>query len=255
MNYLKKAVFVVVAIFPLLSLAACNPSKEEAVEKIESYLEQKYDEDFKVTAIGGGYGTLTTNTLKANVEPKDAPGLTFDAEITKDFKEVWDGYMNAVMAKKLGKDVAEMAQQLFGSEAIVKTTMSSGGLSFPDRKLNDKKMSVPDFLKKTPKTQIALMIFLNSNGAMDAGVEAEKINSLADQLLEQGIKTSFIGLDVFYVKPEEFAGINEKYGDFSNSTEAYEYYSNKERSYANAGMSLEENVKQESLEEIKSNFE
>jgi hypothetical protein len=171
------------------------------------------------------------------------------------YKEVWDSYMNTIMADKLGKQVTEMAQQNYASEAIVKSSMSSGGLPYPDRKLNNKEMSIQDFLTETPKTQICLFIFLKNNGSIDGGAEADKINKLADQLMGQGIKTSFIDLDVFYLKPESFSGINGEFKDFSDNNEAFEYYSNKERSYANAGISIEDGVKQETQEEIKRNLE
>lgn len=252
MNYFKRAVFAVMAIFPLLSLAACNSSKEEAVARIESYLEQKYGEDFEVTGIGGGYGTRTTNTLKANVQPKDKPDLKFKAEITKDHKEIWDSYMNAVMAHKLDDAASKLAKPIFSSELNVKTQMSSPGLAFPDRKLNDKKMGVAQYLEQYPKNTVNIDIFVRASANVDPDAEEAKVDQLADKIITEGIKKT--NIHVFYLKPEAFAELNEKYNEFNNLLEMYKYYSDQENSVLNARMEIKDGKKQQSIGEIINHF-
>lgn len=80
----------VLLIIALLNLFGCENKEQKAAKKIVEALEQKYGEEFVLDSIGGGYGTMNSNTFKAMVHPKKYKTIRIAVEITKDLEKVYD---------------------------------------------------------------------------------------------------------------------------------------------------------------------
>ncbi len=256
MRKMQKVVLIFMGIFSMILASACGDQDKEAVEKIEQSLKEKYGEEFTVEKIGGGYGTVTTNTLKAIVSPKSAPEKKFDVEITKDLDKVWDKYMNVVMAEKMDEVANGMAKSVFGKEVWVKSHFTSRGLLFPDNKLNDKNLNVEEYIKLNPDMDVMLDIFVKADTEVDINKQAQMIDKMADELLKEGVK--YGGVSAYYVKPETFNNIQIEYSNAEAGNElgsVIEYFSSEERSFNDSYVFITEYEKEQSLEEIKTNLQ
>uniref|UniRef100_A0A4Y8Q773 Uncharacterized protein n=2 Tax=Paenibacillus athensensis TaxID=1967502 RepID=A0A4Y8Q773_9BACL len=248
---MKKAVKVVLAIMSMasmLALAACGNKDAAAAKKMVDYLQLKYGETFVVDTIGGGYGTLTTNTLKAEVYPEGHPDRKFQVEISKDLDKVWDSYMNVIMAEKLDQQLAERAQVIFQKPAWVKSYLTNGGLSFPDTDLNDKDMSVSDYVKKK-RTYVVANIFLDAGGPAVPAAAAPLIDQMADAGLQMGMDDLYV--DVYYLKPAAFQSVAANY---SKEKDPMVFYAQKENCFSKGFTEVVEGQKKYSLNEIIEKF-
>jgi len=248
---MKKAMKVVLAIMSMalmLALAACGNRDAAAAKKISSYLQGKYDETFVVDAIGGGYGTLTTNTLKAEVYPEGRPDRKFKVEITKDLDKVWDSYMNVLMAEKLDQQVAELAQSIFQKPVWVKSYITNGGLSFPDTDLNDRNISLIDYMN-IKQTYVVANIFLDAQTPADSETEAPRIDQMADAGLKMGMEDLYV--DVYYLKPEAFKTVNTKY---DVEKEPMIFYAQQENCFSKGFTEVVKGQKKYTIDEIVNKF-
>ena len=64
-----KVMILLMGILSAVLLTACRANDKTAEQEILGALNQKYGEEFVVVAIGGGYGTITTNILKVECYP------------------------------------------------------------------------------------------------------------------------------------------------------------------------------------------
>jgi hypothetical protein len=256
MRKMQKVVLIFMGIFSMILASACGDQDKEAVEKIEQALKEKYGEEFTVEKIGGGYGTVTTNTLKAIVSPKAAPENKFDVEVTKDLDKVWDKYMNVVMAEKMDEVANGMANTLFGNGVWVKSHFTSRGLLFPDNKLNDKNMDVEEYIKLNPDMDVMVDVFVKADTEVDINKQAKLIDKMADELLQTGVK--YGGVSSYYVKPDTFNNIKTEYANAAAGSElgsVIEYFSSDERSFNDSYVFITEYKKEQSLEEIKTKLQ
>jgi|GEM_PF-1363785 len=243
-----KVVLVIMSMASMLALAACGNRDHAAAKKITSYLKTKYNETFVVDAIGGGYGTLTTNTLKAYVYPDGHPDRRFNVEITKDLDKVWDSYMNVLMAEKLDQQATELAQSIFQKQVWVKSYITNGGLSFPDTDLNDRTLSLTDYIKlKT--TYVVVNVFIDAQAPADPATEAPYIDRMADAGLEMGMSELYV--DVYYLKPDSFKGVRTRY---LTDQDPLEFYLKKENTFSNGWTEVKEGKKKYTVEEIVKKF-
>lgn len=194
MSRMQKVVLFFMSIFSMILSAACSDQDKASVEKIEQTLKDKYGEEFTVEEIGGGYGTLTTNTLKAIASPKAAPEKKFEVEVTKDLDKVWDRYMNVIMSEKMDPGAARMAKSVFGQYVWVKTNISSRGISFPDRDLNNQKMDTKEYLQTQTDVSALIDVFIKSDGNIDIKTEAGKLEKFADEIIAFGTKNANISV-------------------------------------------------------------
>jgi hypothetical protein len=250
MKKFRKVVLILIGIFSMILSAACSDQDKAAVEKIEQSLKEKYGEEFKVHKIGGGYGTVTTSTLKALVSSKVDPEKKFDVEITKDLDKVWDKYMNVVMSEKIDPAATEMAESVFGQEVWVKSNLSSRGHSFPDANLNDQRMEVKEYLGSQSDVSALVDVFIKSDGKVDIEKEAAKLELLADELIAFGVKNA--NISVYYIDESHFSDIESEYA--AQGERVFKYFSEEGRSYYTSWMEIEDSNKQQSLAEIAQNF-
>lgn len=249
MRKFVKVVLIVMSIISTVSLVACG-NKDKAAEKvILKQLKSKYNEEFVVDSIGGGYGTLTTNTLKAECYPKGYQNKKFKVEITKDLKTVWDSYMNVVMAEKLDKVMEEIAKKNFGQVTV--KTMFDTRMAFPEA--SDKGMSLKEYYKATPVLDALIFIFIKCDSDINTTKEAEKIKSLSADMINEGINNSII--NIFYMKPDIFNNAGSDYYKLKDIKEIYKYYTDASRGINNSWVEIEQGkLVQQNTDEIKNNF-
>jgi hypothetical protein len=250
MRKMQKVVLIFMGIFSMILASACGDQDKEAVEKIEQSLKEKYGEEFTVEKIGGGYGTVTTNTLKAIVSPKSAPEKDFDVEITKDLDKVWDKYMNVIMTEKLDMKARELASGVFGDQLIVKSSLSSKGLAFPDDEMNDKTIDVVDYLKQQTDLAAVVEVIIKRNTAIDSKEEAERVASFANKLEEIGTKSAYV--DVYYVGEEQF--VEHLKRDYKHTSEIVDYFADSAPSYTNLWVEIKDSNQNQTVAEIISNM-
>ncbi|WP_210364462.1 hypothetical protein [Bacillus sp. REN3] len=257
MNKLTKVVLIFMGIFSMILAAACQDQDKAAAERIEESLKEKYGEEFTVEKIGGGYGTLTTNTLKAIVSPKTAPEKKFKVEVTKDLDKVWDDYMNVVMSEKMDVKALEMAKAVFGEDVWVKSDISSAGISFPDEKLKEKNMKLTEYIHQSKSdVYVMLEIFTKRDREVDKNIESQNIDQFADDLLFMGVQNA--GVRVYYIHQDIFRNIENEYRlakSDSDLTSVNNYFEVEGRSYTNSFILIEDSKKEQSLEQIKVNLE
>jgi hypothetical protein len=255
MKKLNRVVLVFMGIFSMILASACGDQDKAAVEKIEQTLKEKYGEEFQVEKIGGGYGTVTTNTLKAEAASKVNPAEKFEVEITKDLDKVWDSYMNVVMSNKMDKAANDMAKSVFGEDVWVKSTISSRGLSFPDENFNDQKIAIQEYLGSDSNLSTMLHVFSRKESSVDIDAEAENINRFADELINLGVK--YGSVRVYYVQPGVFQDIESEYAKAKQESEngtVNKYFKAEGKSLNNSYLIIKDSKKEQTLEGIKSNF-
>jgi hypothetical protein len=250
MNMYLKAVLVTMSVFTLLTLAACNEKNLEAAKTIQQKLKEKYNQEFVVDRIGGGYGTLHSNTLKATVYPKVAVYKKFSVEITMDLNKMWDSYMNIVVAEKLNTEGRKLADRFFDRPYQLKIYLSSPGMSFPDPSLTDLGISVKTYLKNN--SEVIIYFFVKCDKEVNLTNQVERLYAFANEAISLGVKEAYIRL--FLVKPDTYQQINKKQELLNDSIEAYNYYSKKDHTYQHSWLTIENSIILESVEDIQRNF-
>ncbi|WML60554.1 hypothetical protein [Neobacillus sp. PS2-9] len=238
------------SVFTLLTLAACNEKNLEAAKTIQQKLKEKYGQEFVVDRIGGGYGTLHSNTLKAIVYPKETVSKKFSVEITMDLNNMWDSYMNIVMAEKLDTEVRKLVDHYFDDPYHQKTYLSSTGMSFPDQSLTDRGISIKTYLKNN--SEVIIYFFVKCDKEVNLTNLAERLHEFANEAISLGVKEAYIRL--FLVKPATYQQIDQKQELLIDSIEAYDYYSKKDHTYQHSWLTIENSIILESAEDIQRNF-
>lgn len=249
-------------LLPLITLFGCEPQEnkyEDAANRIEEALQQKYGEEFVVEKIGGGFGTVNTNTIKSMASPKSDPSINFQVEITKDLEKVYDKYLNELVAQTNVKPIEEMARK-FWSDAKV-TITNDTVWTYPTHV--DRDMTYEEFLKLYPSNTQLISVFVNSENymnemnEMDEDSELLRYQQFAKVLVESGnLKTRF---NVKYLSLDAYSRYDELRRRSAEMT--YEYKKEEdERSLMNFvvinGTYISENGKLEDSEvDFKETFE
>lgn len=234
------------SILSAVLLAACGTNNKTAEQEILKSLNQKYGEEFVVVAIGGGYGTITNNTLKVECYPKNNPNKVFEAEITKDMKTVWDGYMNEIMGDKLNKEFKDLATPIFGEVTIKSHLMMP--MAFPEVK--DKDMSLKDYYKTYPSMGTVIRVFVKSDKDIDMKIEAEKISEMGNSFINAGYKRSSI--TIFYVKASSYVTLE---ADYYKADNIFDYYKSIEIIYNKCWIKIENRkMEAQTTNDIMNNF-
>lgn len=225
MNKGQTRMVLIVMMITLLSLFGCENKEQKAAKKIVEALEQKYGEEFVLDSIGGGYGTMNSNTFKAMVHPKKDKTIRIAVEITKDLEKVYDDYLNEAVARNAQKPIEEMAQTIWSDARVI--VANDTVLTYPEH--TDLNMSYEEFLKLYPMNKQIVLVYLNSEryvddqGQIDQDNEIEKYLAFAKLLAENKYVKSSIGID--YLVPEAYGLFDE--AKQSDVTVPY-YYENKE---------------------------
>lgn len=205
----KKAVIGMLLV-SMLGLIGCGGSKDEkAVKKIEEALQAKYGEAFKVEGLGGGFGTMNSNTLKAVIHPVDDPSLKASAEITKDLERVYDKYLNEKLARDAREPIGEMAKGIWGDTRL--EVSNDTGMTYPEEA--DTSMSYADFIKLYPNNWQIVSVYLDGSkyidakGDLNAEEEIARYERFAEQLKAKGYVRSSVY--IHYLAPDVYAKFDE----------------------------------------------
>ncbi|MFB9324435.1 hypothetical protein ACFFSY_00580 [Paenibacillus aurantiacus] len=208
-QFYKKAVIGMLLV-SMLGLIGCGDSKDEkAVKKIEEALQAKYGEAFEVEGLGGGFGTMNSNTLKAVVHPAGDPSLKVSVEITKDLKQVYDKYVNEKLARAAREPIGELAKGIWGDSRI--EVANDTGLTYPEEA--DTSMSYADFIKRYPNNWQIVSVYLDGSayidgkGDLNAEEEIARYGQFAEELKEKGYFRSSVYIS--YLTPEAYAKFDE----------------------------------------------
>lgn len=161
--FLKRAVLVVVMLLSMFNLFGCS-TDQKAEKKILEALEEKYGEAFVLEAIGGGYGTMNDNTLKAVVRPERDRSIRVVVEITKDLKQVSDDYLNVMVGRRSLNQLEPVARKTW-SDARLEVSNDTGFV-YPDHR--DLSMSYEEFLRLYPMNEMLIDVYVNADHYLDA---------------------------------------------------------------------------------------
>lgn len=223
-----RKVLTLMLLVSMFSFMGCgSESKDEkAAKKILSSLHEKYGEEFVLDGIGGGWGTMNNNTLKAMVYPKKDETIRFPVEITKDLKKVYDKYLNQVVARNEEPHIQEMAKSIWPDSKLI--IANDTGLTYPEH--SDTRMSYKEFLDIYPMNTQLVKIYLNADhymdtkGNMNSEVEFEHYHIFANQLAGNQYFNSLIS--IIYLTPEAY----EQFEQAKASRDTVDnYYSDEER--------------------------
>jgi predicted small lipoprotein YifL len=209
-NMIRKAVLVPMAFLTLFSLFGCGkPRDERAAEEILKSMQKKYGEEFVLDGIGGSWGTMNNNTLKAIVRPKNDPTLKVPVEITKDFKQIYDQYLNQRVARNEEPKIQELARKYWPDARI--DIANDTRLTYPEE--NDTSMSYTEFLKLYPMNTQLISIYLDGSnyvdeqGSMDQEEELDKYLEFAELLTEHHYVSSTVTW--VFLTPEGYKRLDE----------------------------------------------
>ncbi len=212
-----RKVLTLMLILSMFSIMGCGSESrdEKAAKKIVSSLQEKYGEEFVLDSIGGGWGTMNNNTLKAIVRPKNDETINIRVEITKDLKKVYDNYLNQVVAKNDEPIIDEMVKSIWPDGKVI--VANETGLVYPEH--NDTKMSYEQFLKLYPTNTQVISVYLNSDnyvdskGDMNQDLEMEKYMDFSKMLQEKRYFSSLITIGYLtsqaYERLEEVKKVEE----------------------------------------------
>ncbi|WP_310551561.1 hypothetical protein [Paenibacillus glufosinatiresistens] len=198
------------ALITLLSLFGCGKSRDErAADRIVEALQEKYGEEFVLDGIGGSWGTMNPNTLKAIARPKADPTLKVPVEITKDLKQIYDQYLNQRVARSNEPKIQELARKHWPDARIV--NVNDTRLAYPES--SDTSMTYPEFLKQNPSNTLLVKVYLDASGYvdpkgnMDQEAEIAKYLAFAEELAASGYVSSRISW--VYLTPDAFSRLEE----------------------------------------------
>ncbi|WP_232243182.1 hypothetical protein [Paenibacillus sp. GSMTC-2017] len=199
---------------PLLTIIGCESEPKEnkydkASAKILEVLEKKYGEEFEIDKIGGAFGTVNSNTIKATVRPKRDVRIFFEVEITKDLKDVYDKYLNEMVARSNEQPIEELAKQIWPDARVALTNDTVW--TYPTH--SDTSMAYEEFVKLYPTNWQLTHVYLNVSNYMDKtgvineDVEMKKFKAFARLLVEsKNIRSS---LSIVYLSEEAYKRFDE----------------------------------------------
>ena len=205
----KKVVFILMVFLSIFSMIGCESKDEKAAKRTVESLQEKYGQEFVVDSIGGGWGTMNNNTLKAVVKPKNDPSIKVVVEITKDLKDVYDNYLNKAIAKAAVQPITEMANSIWGESRV--HVANDTGMTYPEH--SDTSMSYEQFLKLYPMNWQLVEVYINceryidSYGNMDQQAEIDKYKAFAQKLVDHKYMRSSIS--IWYITPDAYDRFDE----------------------------------------------
>lgn len=259
-NMIRKAVLIPMAFLTLFSLFGCGkPRDERAAEEILKSMQEKYSEEFVLDGIGGSWGTMNNNTLKAIVRPKEDPTLKVPVEITKDFKEMYDLYLNMRVARNEEPKIETLARTYWPDANI--EIYNDTKLTYPVE--NDTSMTYPDFAQRYPMNTQIISVYLDASqyldgqGNMDQQAEVNKYLEFADVLADHHYINSRVSM--VYLTPEahgRFDEFRQSATSVSNSIHDQEQETNVPLVLTRVGFSMDAEGKlKETRDKINSYFD
>ena len=124
------------------------------IQTAKELLNNKYDEDFEVSAIGQRYGTLSNSTYKVTCYPINHPELVFMAEISKDGSYIYDEYISRIVCNKLNNDIIQKIN--FNAKFFIASRPSVFETS-------NKNITLDELVKLNDNTDFVIWMVCNNN--------------------------------------------------------------------------------------------
>ena len=225
-----------------------NKNKNYAEVALEA-LEERYGEPFEVRQVGGTFGAYRRNTKKLICNPVSNPNTYCFVEVESDKTEVHDDYANRIMEERFAVMLEEEAKKIFDEELNIKVYFNP----FYDR-YSYLDMDPIEFYKDNVHSEYSIDIFINSNGNIDKNVEAQKMLSFSNRVLEIGLDKNS-GIWFWYCKEDTYDEVNESYYLSYLSGDMYEYYSDENRTYNNSYIKIRDGKLEQDINGAIDNFE
>lgn len=162
--FLSLALVIIIAIGG--SGCMVDNSTKKQIHLAQDLLEEKYNKEFQVNAIGERFGTLTNNTYKVQCYPVDNVNDVFIAEIGKEGNLLYDDYISVCVCRKM----CEIIKEELGSttEVLVESRPSITDETNPN-------ISFEDFAKNNQADFVAYVVTKD-----DFNKTKEKFDSFAE---------------------------------------------------------------------------
>ena len=159
MHKTKTLLFVIIVISIMLGGCSCMSNYNQystsfQIQTAKELLNNKYDEDFEVSAIGQRYGTLSNSTYKVTCYPINHPELVFMAEISKDGSYIYDEYISKIVCNELTNDIVQKTN--FNAEFFIASRPSVFETS-------NKNITLDELVKLNDNTDFVIWMVCNNN--------------------------------------------------------------------------------------------
>jgi hypothetical protein len=221
-----------------------GPKVEEGKEIIQNHLKSKYGEYFNIHSLlkrdGRFYGSASSSSF---------PALEFEMDANKKLTEINDGYMNAVMSKKLDEVLPEELSSLFTEEIKIRTE-----IDFGEEEQTNKNMNVIEYLKKDSELFVTVDLFIHNIASIVPAIEADRILNVLSRLSSLHILHGEV--IVYYVKSHVFNDALSIFEELKHSRDgiASDLFSSKEytnhSSYISFSRSAIDQTKEEIIEDL-----
>ena len=188
-----KIIFSIITVIMIIGLAiycavAFNHHNEaiSAQKRIETYLENKYGQDFIVEKpVRTGYGFAVEGSLKATAYPVSNPDVRFDAVETTGYTR--DKYISVLWDRDAQGYTAPFVYQVYGEG-----TKFYAEVSTPT---GDEPFKVTSLKEALANSTVALTVSIRTNDPIlteDKHLIAEKVYSLGQTLNKSGVPIFYI---------------------------------------------------------------
>lgn len=188
-KFLKKVSRVVIAV-SIFSLIGCSEKNQQQIADVEKLLQEKYNQEFKATHIGGRYGTANNDTVTTYLHPVDDKSALFSAVMSKDGKLLADSYIPRLISNELNHILKEdLSSKGIESETFT-FIMNNEKSSFSETK---PEISLEDYVSTyKPEYFSGHMIVRES-----PDLTPEQFESAITAVYEAGLKTDYqVGIRV-----------------------------------------------------------
>lgn len=198
-------VFMAVSIF---SLIGCSEIDQQQAADVEKLLQEKYDQEFTATHIGGRYGTAGNDTVTTYLHPADNKNAVFSAVTDKDGGLLSDSYI----PRQISDQFNQMLKEDLASKGIESETFTFiMNNETPSSSEANPEISLGDYVTAyKPEYFSGHMIVKES-----PDVSPEQFESALRAVYETGLKTDYqvgirvIAADEYEKAAAEFKGLPE----------------------------------------------
>lgn len=187
-------IFMVVSI---ISLLGCSDKDKEQATDVEKELQKKYKQEFKVTHIGGRYGTATNDTVTTYVHPLNQEELVFKALTTKDGSLLSDSYIPSIISKSIN----QILKQELGTVGIESETFTFVMQADSSKETNPN-ISLPEYTTTYKPGYFSAHMIVKET----ANITGEKFEQALKAVYQTGLNTTFqVSIRVIAAKEYEEA--------------------------------------------------
>jgi hypothetical protein len=185
---LFKSIILTFILISTFSLLGCGAIDKKQAADVEKELQKKYNQEFKVTHIGGRYGTATNDTVTTYIHPANQEELVFKAITTKDGSLVSDSYIPSIISQSFNQ-ILKQELQTVGIESETFTFVMQADSS----KETNPDISLEEYITTYKPGYFSAHMIVKEN----ANVTGEQFEDALKAVYQAGLKTTFqVGIRV-----------------------------------------------------------